>query len=149
MANKPDMKKTTKKRVGLTGEELDAMKERMKELNAGGDKGDLEEIVMEKIAAMPEPDRAMAKRLHTLIKASVPGLSTRLWYGMPAYAKDGKTICFFQDAHKFKSRYAMLGFSDKAHLDEGSMWPVYFALKKLTPTEEAKIIALVKRAVGS
>ncbi len=124
------------------------MKERLQELNAGEDKADLESAVLAKIAEMPEPDRAMGKRLHDIIKASAPVLSSRLWYGMPAYAKDGKVVCFFQTAQKFKTRYATLGFSDKAHLDEGAMWPTSFALTKLTAAEEAKIVALVKKAVS-
>jgi uncharacterized protein YdhG (YjbR/CyaY superfamily) len=104
--------------------------------------------VIEKIAAMSEPDRSMGKRLHAIIKASAPELSSRLWYGMPAYTKDGKVVCFFQDARKFKTRYATFGFSDKAMLDEGHMWPNSFALKELTVAEEARIAALVKKAVG-
>ena len=121
------------------------MKEYLKEKNA---KVNGEEAVLAAIAKMKEPDRSMAKRLHTLIKASAPNLVPRTWYGMPAYAKGDKVVCFFQDAGKFKVRYATLGFSDKANLDEGSMWPVAFALKRLTAAEEAKIVALVKRAVG-
>jgi len=112
------------------------------------DKADGESAVLAKIAEMPEPDRAMGKRLHAIIKASAPALSPRLWYGMPAYSKDDKVVCFFQSAQKFKTRYATLGFSDKAHLDEGAMWPTSFALKKLTAAEEAKIAALVKKAVS-
>jgi uncharacterized protein YdhG (YjbR/CyaY superfamily) len=104
--------------------------------------------VLAKIAEMPEPDRAMAGRLHTIIKASAPALVPRLWYGMPAYAKDGKVVCFFQSAQKFKTRYATLGFSDQANLDDGAMWPTYFALTELTAAEEARIGALVKRAVS-
>ena len=104
--------------------------------------------MLAKIAAMPEPDRAMAKRLHAIIKASAPALSPRLWYGMPAYAKDGNVVCFFQSAQKFKTRYATFGFSDKANLDEGAMWPTAFALKELTAAEEAKVAALVKKAVS-
>jgi uncharacterized protein YdhG (YjbR/CyaY superfamily) len=104
--------------------------------------------VLEKIAAMPEPDRAMAERLHAIVKASAPALSPRTWYGMPAYAKDGKVVCFFQSGHKFKTRYATLGFSDKANLDKGAMWPTAFALKELTAAEEAKIRTLVKKAAG-
>ena len=103
--------------------------------------------MLEKIAEMPDPDRAMAERLHAIVKASAPGLSPRTWYGMPAYAKDGKVVCFFQSAQKFKSRYATLGFSDKANLDDGAMWPTSFALKKLTAAEEKKIGALVKTAL--
>ena len=112
------------------------------------DKADGESDVLAKIAEMPEPDRAMAERLHAIIKASAPALSPRTWYGMPAYAKDGKVVCFFQSAQKFKTRYATLGFSDKANLDEGAMWPTAFALKELTAAEEARIAALVKKAVS-
>ena len=112
------------------------------------DKADGESAVLATIAAMPEPDRALGERLHAIIKASAPALSPRLWYGMPAYAKDGKVVCFFQSAQKFKTRYATFGFSDKANLDEGSMWPNGFALKKLTAAEEARIGALVKKAVS-
>src|SRR5207249_232294 len=110
------------------------------------DQADGEGDVLAKIAEMPEPDRAMAKRLHALIKASGPGLSPKTWYGMPAYAKDGNVVCFFQGAHKFKARYATLGFSDKANLDEGAMWPTAFALTKFTAADEARIAALVKKA---
>ena len=112
------------------------------------DEADGESAVLAKIAEMPEPDRAMGERLHAIIKASAPTLSPRLWYGMPAYAKDGKVVCFFQSAQKFKTRYATFGFSDEAHLDEGAMWPVAFALKELTAAEEARIGALVKKAVS-
>jgi uncharacterized protein YdhG (YjbR/CyaY superfamily) len=111
-------------------------------------KTDGESAVLEKIAEMSEPDRVMAERLHDIIKAATPDLTPRLWYGMPAYAKDGKVICFFQNAHKFKTRYGMLGFSDKANLDEGNMWPSAFALKELTATEETRITVLVKKAVS-
>jgi hypothetical protein len=128
----------------FTAEERAAIKDRAKESDAG----EGEETVLAKIAEMKEPDRAMGKRLHAVITAAVPGLEPRLWYGMPAYAKDGKVICFFQNAAKFKTRYATLGFSDKANLDDGSMWPCAYALKELTPAEEAKITALVRRAVG-
>jgi uncharacterized protein YdhG (YjbR/CyaY superfamily) len=139
---------------GFTAEERAAMRERAQELKAaerrgpGQGKADGESDVLAKIAEMPEPDRAMAERLHALIKASAPALSPRTWYGMPAYAKDGDVVCFFQSAHKFKSRYATFGFSDKANLDEGAMWPTSFALKELTPAEEARIDALVKKAVS-
>jgi uncharacterized protein YdhG (YjbR/CyaY superfamily) len=133
---------------GFTAEERAAMKERAQELKAAADKADGESAVLAKIAEMPEPDRAMAKRLHAIIKASAPALSSKTWYGMPAYAKDGKVVCFFQSAHKFKSRYATFGFNDAANLDEGAMWPTSFALKELTATEEAKIAALVKKAVS-
>ena len=112
------------------------------------DKGDGESAVLAKIAEMPEPDRAMGERVHAIIKASAPSLLPRLWYGMPAYAKDGKVICFFQNSQKFKTRYSTLGFSDKANLDEGNMWPVAYALKELTATEEARIVELVKKAVS-
>ena len=145
-------KKDTQKSEGFTDEERAAMKERAQELKAaaraGKDKVDGESAVLAKIAEMPEPDRAMGKRLHAIIKASAPALSPRLWYGMPAYAKDGKVVCFFQSAQKFKSRYAALGFNDTANLDEGAMWPTAFALKELTATEEARISALVKKAVS-
>ena len=139
---------SAKKSKGFTGEERAAMKERAKELKAEAQKAEGESAVLEKIAEMPEPDRAMAERLHAIVKASAPALSPKTWYGMPAYAKDGKVVCFFQSAQKFKSRYATLGFSDVANLDEGSMWPTSFALKELSATEEAKISALVKRAVS-
>ncbi len=131
---------------GLTDEERGAMKERVQELKASTANG--ESAVLAKIATMREPDRAMGKRLHAIIKVSAPALSPRLWYGMPAYAKDDKVVCFFQSAQKFKTRYATFGFSDKANLDEGAMWPVAFALKELTATEEARIGALVKKAVS-
>jgi uncharacterized protein YdhG (YjbR/CyaY superfamily) len=142
------------KSKGFTDEERAAMKERAQELKAAArrgpraDKTDGESAVLAKIAEMPEPDRAMAKRLHAIVKASAPALSPKTWYGMPAYAKDGKVVCFFQSAEKFKSRYATFGFSDKANLDEGAMWPTSFALKELTATEEARISALVKKAVS-
>jgi hypothetical protein len=123
------------------------MRERARELKASASKADAERDVLAKIAEMPEPDRAMAERLHALIKESAPALSPRTWYGMPAYAKDGKVVCFFQSGEKFKTRYATLGFSDKANLDKGAMWPTAFALKELTAAEERKIAALVKKAV--
>ncbi|PYP00995.1 MAG: hypothetical protein DMD57_15210 [Gemmatimonadetes bacterium] len=135
-----------KKFKGFTDEERLAMKERIQELKA--DKADGESAVLAKIAAMREPDRALGKRLHAIIRASAPALSPKLWYGMPAYAKDDKVVCFFQSAQKFNTRYATLGFSDKANLDEGALWPTAFALKKLTATEEARIDALVKKAVS-
>jgi hypothetical protein len=144
----------TKKFKGFTDEERAAMKERVQELKTSADRGaradktDGESAVLAKIAEMQEPDRAMAKRLHAIIKASAPALSSRTWYGMPAYAKDGEVVCFFQPAQKFKTRYATLGFSDAADLDEGALWPVAFALKELTATEEARISALVKKAVS-
>jgi uncharacterized protein YdhG (YjbR/CyaY superfamily) len=134
-----------KESQGFSAEERAAMKERVQELKG---EGTGESAVLAKIAQMPGPDRAMAKRLHALIKASAPALSPKTWYGMPAYAKDGKVVCFFQSAHKFKARYATLGFSDEANLDDGVMWPTSFALKELTPAEEAKIARLVKRAAS-
>jgi hypothetical protein len=145
---------TGKTSQGFTDEERAAMKERAQELKAAARRGpragkaDGEHDVLAKIAEMPEPDRAMAERLHALIKASAPALSPRTWYGMPAYAMDGKVVCFFQSAQKFKTRYATFGFSDTANLDEGAMWPTAFALKKLTAAEEARISALVKKAVS-
>jgi uncharacterized protein YdhG (YjbR/CyaY superfamily) len=141
-----------KKIKGFTDEERAAMKARVQELKAearmNAEKADGESAVLAAIAEMAEPDRAMARRLHAIIKASGPTLSPKTWYGMPAYAKDGKVICFFQSAKKFKTRYATFGFNEAAHLDEGALWPVAFALKELTATEEAKIIALVKKAVS-
>ena len=145
---------TGKASQGFTDEERAAMRERAQELNAAARRGrrpgkaDGEHDVLAKIAEMPEPDRAMAERLHAIIKASAPALSPRTWYGMPAYAKDGKVVCFFQSAQKFKSRYATFGFSDHANLDEGAMWPTSFALKQLTAAEEARISALVKKAAS-
>ncbi len=144
----------SKKFKGFTDEERVAMKERIQELKAAArpgpraDKADGESAVLAKVAEMPEPDRTMGKRLHAIIKASAPALSPRPWYGMPAYAKDGKVVCFFQAAQKFNTRYATFGFSDKAKLDEGAMWPTAFALKGLTAAEEARIAALVKKAVS-
>ena len=142
-----------KKSKGFTAEEKAAMKERAKEMKAEArakkDKAAGESDLLAKIVEMEEPDRAMAQRLHAIIKASAPTLSPKTWYGMPAYAnKDGKVVCFFQSAQKFKSRYATFGFSDEANLDEGAMWPTSFALKELTATEEARIVALVKKAVS-
>jgi hypothetical protein len=139
-----------KKLERFTDEERAAMRERVQELKAGprAGKTDGESAVLAKIAAMPAPDRAMGERLHAVIKASAPVLSPKTWYGMPAYAKDGQIICFFQSAQKFNTRYATLGFSDKANLDEGQMWPTAFALKELNAAEEARISALVKKAVG-
>jgi uncharacterized protein YdhG (YjbR/CyaY superfamily) len=131
---------------GFTDEERAAMKERAQELKAN--KADGESAVLAKIAEMPEPDRAMGKRLHAIIKASAPALSPKTWYGMPAYARDGKVVCFFKSAQKFKERYATFGFNDAANLDEGAMWPTSFALKELTAAEEAKISALVKKAAS-
>ena len=151
-----DTQKPAKSTKGFTDEERAAMKERAEELKADArrgsrakkDKADGEGDVLAKIAEMPEPDRAMAERLHAIVKANAPALSPRTWYGMPAYAKDGDVVCFFQSAHKFKARYATLGFSDKAKLDQGAMWPTYFALKELTAAEEARIGALVKKAAS-
>ena len=138
-----------KKSKGFTAEERAAMKERAQELKAEARKADGESAVLGKIAEMPKPDRAMAKRLHEIVTASAPALSPKTWYGMPAYAnKDGKVVCFFTPASKFKSRYATLGFNDAATLDEGAMWPTSFALKKLTAAEEKKIGALVKKAAS-
>ncbi len=136
----------SKKVKGFTEEERGAIRERVQELKT--DEGDGESTVLAKIAGMREPDRTMGKRLHAIIRESSPALSPRLWYGMPAYAKDDKVVCFFQAAQKFKTRYATFGFSDKANLDEGAMWPTAFALKGLTATEEARIAALVKKAVS-
>jgi uncharacterized protein YdhG (YjbR/CyaY superfamily) len=136
----------SKKSEGFTDEERAAIRDRVQEMKAG--KGEGESSVLAKIAEMREPDRNMAKRLHTIIRESAPGLTPRLWYGMPAYSKDDKVVCHFQAAAKFKTRYATFGFSDKANLDEGSLWPVAFALKKLTAAEEAKVVALVKKAVS-
>jgi len=144
---------TDKSSRGFTDEEKGAMKERAKELKAEARRGpraakaDAEQDVLAKIAEMPEPDRAMAERLHAVIRASAPTLSPKLWYGMPAYARDGKVVCFFQAAQKFNTRYATFGFNDSANLDEGAMWPTAFALTKLTASEEARIGALVKKAV--
>ena len=158
-ATQKSAKSTTaidKKSKGFTDEERAAMKERAEELKAEAGRGprarknkaDGESDVVAKITAMPEPDRAMATRLHAIIKASAPALSPKTWYGMPAYAKDGDVVCFFQSAQKFNTRYATFGFSDKANLDEVAMWPVAFALTELTATEEARIVALVKKAVS-
>jgi len=161
MAEKKPAKKGTQKSAksttaigkaskGFTDEEREAMREHAQELKAAARAGkeDEESAVLAKIAAMPAPDRTMGERLHAIIKASAPGLSPKLWYGMPAYAKDGNVVCFFQGAQKFKTRYSTLGFSDKANLDEGSMWPTSFALKELTAADEARIGALVKKAVS-
>jgi uncharacterized protein YdhG (YjbR/CyaY superfamily) len=155
---KPGTKATQKSAKSATArftdEERGAMKQRVQELKAAArrgpraDKADEESAVLAKIAEMPETDRAMSERLHAVIKASAPALSPRLWYGMPAYAKDGKVVCFFQSAQKFKTRYATFGFSDEANLDEGAMWPTAFALTELTAEDEAKIGALVKKAVS-
>ena len=145
-------KSTTKKSEGFTDEERAAMKERAQELKAEArankNKAEGESAVLAKIAEMPEPDRAMAKRLHAIIKDSAPDLWPKTWYGMPAYARDGKVVCFFQAASKFNARYATFGFNDTANLDEGAMWPTAFALKELTADGEKRIIALVKKAVS-
>ena len=145
-------KRTSAKAKAFTEEERAAMRERAQELKAaarrGAEKQDGQRAVLGKIAAMREPDRAMAKRIHAIVSASAPTLTPRLWYGMPAYSKDGDVVCFFQDAKKFKTRYATLGFSDAANLDEGAIWPVAFALKELNAAGEARISALVKKAVG-
>src|SRR6266704_43741 len=161
MSPKTDTQKSAKSATvtgkavkGFTDEERAAMKERAQELKAEARRGpragkaDGESDVLAKIAEMPEPDRAMGKWLHAIIKASAPALSPKTWYGMPAYAKDGNVVCFFQSAQKFKTRYATFGFSDAANLDEGALWPVAFALKELTAAEEARIGALVKKAVS-
>jgi len=140
--------RSKRRSTGFTDEERGAMKDRVKELKAAADKAGGESDVLAKIAEMPASDRAMAKRLHAIIKASAPALSPRTWYGQPAYAKDGNIVCFFQPAHKFKTRYATLGFSDKANLDEGAMWPTAFALKELTADAEARIGSLAKKAVS-
>src|SRR5262245_24518232 len=149
MAEKTPAKKGARKTGGFTDEERAAMKERAKEARADrAGKADGESAVLEKIAEMPKPDRDMAKRLHAIVKTSAPGLSPRTWYGMPAYAKDGKVVCFFRPAHKFKDRYATFGFNDKANLDEGHMWPIAFALTELSAADEKRIAALVKKAVS-
>ena len=155
MAETKPAKKSTKKSTatkkassGFTAEERAAMKERARELKAEASKADGEKLLLAKVAEMPEPDRAMAKRLHAIITESAPALSPKTWYGMPAYAnEDGKVVCYFTAASKFKSRYATFGFNDDAKLDDGNMWPVSFALKELTAAEEAKIAKLVKKAV--
>jgi len=145
---------TAKKPKGFTDEERVAMRERLQELKADArrdrraNEADGESAVLAKIAALPQPDRAISERLHAIIKAHAPALTPKTWYGMPAYAKDGNVVCFFQSAQKFKARYAMLGFSDKANLDAGTVWPVAFALKELTAADEARIGALVKKAVS-
>jgi uncharacterized protein YdhG (YjbR/CyaY superfamily) len=137
-----------KESKGFTDEERAAMKERAQELKAEARKADGESALLAKIAEMQGPDRAMAERLHAIVKASAPALSPKTWYGMPAYAKEGKIVCYFTPAAKFKSRYATLGFNDEANLDDGAMWPTSFALKELTAAEEARIVALVKKAVS-
>lgn len=139
-------KKATPTSKGFSAEERAAMKEYVSEMKSGPTEG--EPVVLAKIAAMPEPDRTLATRMHKLVMAAAPSLSPRTWYGMPAYSKGEKVICFFQNASKFKSRYSTLGFSDKARLDDGAMWPTSFAIDALTAAEEARITALVKKAVG-
>ena len=148
---KPARKSTTKsakKSQGFTAEERAAMRERAQELKAEARKADGEKALLAKVAEMPEPDRVMAERLHAIVKANAPNLSPKTWYGMPAYARDGKVVCYFQSADKFNSRYATFGFNDTANLDDGAMWPTSFALKKLTEADEKKIAALVKKAVS-
>ena len=132
---------------GFSKEEIAAMKETARERKAAARGEDQEQAVLERIASMPQPDRTMARRIHEIVRTTAPDLEPRTWYGMPAYAKDGKVVCFFQDAAKFKARYATVGFNDAANLDDGAMWPTSFALKALTAKEEAKIAALVKKAV--
>jgi uncharacterized protein YdhG (YjbR/CyaY superfamily) len=155
MAAKKDTQKSakgSKDAKGFTAEERAAMQERARELKAEArankNKADGENDLLAKIAEMPEPDRSMATRIHEIVKANAPDLWPKTWYGMPAYARDGKIVCFFQSAQKFEARYATLGFNDTAHLDDGNMWPTSFALKELTAAEEARIIELVKKAVG-
>jgi uncharacterized protein YdhG (YjbR/CyaY superfamily) len=150
-AEKKDTKKSTtskKKSDGFTAEEKAAMKERAKELKAAATREDDEKALLEKIAEMPEPDRSMAERIHAIVKSNAPGLLPKTWYGMPAYYKDGKAVCFFQTAEKFGARYATFGFNDNAMLDDGEFWPVAYALTELTPAVEKKIIELVKKAVS-
>ena len=150
-AKQKSAKSTTAKKKryeGFTDEERAAMQDRVQEMKVARGKADGESEVLAKISELPPTDRDMAKRLHAVIKASAPALSPKTWYGMPAYAKDGKIVCFFQSAQKFKTRYATLGFNDAARLDEGNMWPTAFALMKLTPADEARIGALVKKAVS-
>ena len=146
--DKSTIKKKTQTSKGLTVEERAALKERLKEEKAEREGRAAESDVLAKIAEMPESDRSMAERIHAIVKASAPDLMPRTWYGMPAYTRDGKVICFFQSADKFKARYAQFGFNDVANLDEGAMWPVAFALKELTAAEEERIAALVKKAVS-
>jgi uncharacterized protein YdhG (YjbR/CyaY superfamily) len=147
-ATQKSAKSTTTKGKGLTAEERAALKETVQERKAAARGANDEKAVLAKIAEMPGADRAIAKRIHEIVKASAPSLSPKTWYGMPAYAKDGKVVCYFTSADKFKSRYATFGFNDTANLDEGNMWPTSFALKELTSTEEAKIGKLVKKAVS-
>jgi uncharacterized protein YdhG (YjbR/CyaY superfamily) len=147
MSTRKSTQKAAKSK-GFSAEERAAMRERAQELKAEAAKADGERALLAKIAEMPKADRDLAKRLHAIVKASAPGLSPKTWYGMPAYAREGKVVCFFQSADKFNSRYATFGFSDEAKLDKGTMWPTYFALKKLTAADEAKLAALVKKAVS-
>ncbi len=151
-AAKKSAKKTSassKKYAGLSAEEIAAMKETLKERKTQATRAEGEKALLDKIAEMPEPDRGMARRIHAIISTTAPSLAPKTWYGMPAYAdQDGKAVCFFQSADKFKARYATFGFNDNAKLDEGSMWPTSFALKELTASDEAKIAALVKKAVS-
>jgi uncharacterized protein YdhG (YjbR/CyaY superfamily) len=137
-----------KKAKGFTADERSAMKERLEELKAEGQRAEGEGAVLAKIAELPQPDRYLAARIHHIVKANAPGLVPRTWYGMPAYARNGDVICFFQSAHKFKTRYATLGFSDKARLDDSRMWPTAFAVKELTEEEEVRVAELVKKAAG-
>ena len=146
--SKKTTKRTSATSKGFTPEERAAMRERARELKAATNKAEAEKALLDAIAKMPKPDRDMGKRLHELIKASAPDLDSKTWYGMPAYVKDDKVVCFFQSADKFKARYATLGFNDTANLDEGPMWPTSFALKELTPAVEKKIARLVKKAVS-
>ena len=149
MADRKTAKKGTQKSgKGFSAAERAAMKERAQELKAEARKADGESALLAKIAEMPKADRVLAERVHAIVKANAPDLSPKTWYGMPAYAREGKVVCFFQSADKFKARYATFGFSDEANLDEGAMWPTSFALKKLTDADEAKIAALVKKAVS-
>jgi uncharacterized protein YdhG (YjbR/CyaY superfamily) len=148
MAERNRTKDRTQKSKGFTDEEKAAMKERARELKAEANKADGEKALLAKVAEMPKSDRALAERVHEIVKASAPDLSPKTWYGMPAYAREGKVVCFFQSADKFNSRYATFGFSDEANLDKGAMWPTSFALKELTAADEAKIAALVKKAVS-
>ena len=148
MAERKSTKKAAQKSKGFTAEERAAMKERARELKAEANRADGESALLAKIAEMPKSDRVMAERLHAIVTASAPSLAPKTWYGMPAYAKDDKVVCFFQSADKFKSRYATFGFNDTANLDKGAMWPTSFALKELTPADEKKIGALVKKAVS-
>ena len=148
MAEKKPTRKRTQTGKGFTAEERAAMKERARELKAEAEKADGESALLAKVAEMPGPDRALAERIHAIVTTAAPDLAPKTWYGMPAYAKDGKILCYFQSAGKFKSRYATFGFSDEANLDDGAMWPTSFALKELTAADEKRIVALVKRAVA-